>query len=192
MPWLISQFMHTTHPIRSLTPDAHFRSSAQSLLHRPCDILRRPCDTQCLSRVFCADPVTLPIRILALASAALGLHLSAKKTFAGLTCLEILGIEIDSVTQTVGITAEQRANTLSQCQKLIKCGTADLLDMQSISGLLHFHKGRPGRLFPCGMAFLRRLYECTHCSPRPSSCHWIMVRHYGLVTIPTPCQTHMD
>ncbi|KAJ1034111.1 hypothetical protein NDA18_000980 [Ustilago nuda] len=45
-----------------------------------------------------------PVHILALMEAALGLRLLPKKTFGNTTKLEILGIEIDLVTQTVGIT----------------------------------------------------------------------------------------
>ncbi|KAJ1583694.1 hypothetical protein NDA15_005987 [Ustilago hordei] len=52
------------------------------------------------------DLSLLPVHVLALAAAALGLHLSAKKTFAGLTHLEVLSIEINSVAQTVGITED--------------------------------------------------------------------------------------
>ncbi|SYW85817.1 uncharacterized protein UBRO2_05819 [Ustilago bromivora] len=99
------------------------------------------------------DLSLLPVCILALAAAALGLRLSTKKTFAGLTRLEILSIEFDSIAQTVGITAERRATILSQCQMLIQCSTVDLLDMQHISGLLHF----VSQVFPCGKAFLHHL-----------------------------------
>ncbi|SPO26379.1 uncharacterized protein UTRI_03968 [Ustilago trichophora] len=99
----------------------------------------------------------LPVRVLALAAAALGLRLSPKKTFADLTRLEILGIDIDSAAQTVGITPERRAHILAQCRTLLSRGTADLLDMQRIAGLLQF----VAQVFPCGKAFLRRLYDCT-------------------------------
>ncbi|SOV04182.1 uncharacterized protein UDID_17023 [Ustilago sp. UG-2017a] len=99
----------------------------------------------------------LPVHALALASTALGLHLSVKKTFANLTCLEVLGIDIDSAAQTVGITSERRAHILSQCHHLLSRGTADLLDMQHIAGLLQF----VSQVFLCGKAFLHRLYSCT-------------------------------
>ncbi|SOV05166.1 uncharacterized protein UDID_17854 [Ustilago sp. UG-2017a] len=99
----------------------------------------------------------LPVHALALASTALGLHLSVKKTFANLTRLEVLGIDIDSAAQTVGITSEHRAHILSQCHHLLSRGTADLLDMQCIASLLQF----VSQVFPCGKAFLRRLYSCT-------------------------------
>ncbi|UTT95266.1 hypothetical protein NDA17_002436 [Ustilago hordei] len=72
----------------------------------------------------------LPVHVLALAATALGLHLSAWKTFAGLTCLKILSIEVDSVAQTVGITEDRQEHLLSQCHQLLQHGTADLLDMQ--------------------------------------------------------------
>ncbi|KAJ1035763.1 hypothetical protein NDA13_000423 [Ustilago tritici] len=51
-----------------------------------------------------ATHALLPIHILALAANALGLWLSPKKTFGASTKLEVLGIEIDTVAQTVRIT----------------------------------------------------------------------------------------
>ncbi|KAJ1043663.1 hypothetical protein NDA10_000865 [Ustilago hordei] len=99
----------------------------------------------------------LPVHALALASTALGLRLSVKKTFANLTCLEVLGIDIDSAAQTVGITLERQAHILSQCHHLLSHSTADLLDMQHIAGLLQF----VSQVFLCGKAFLHCLYSCT-------------------------------
>ncbi|SYW81494.1 uncharacterized protein UHO2_00018 [Ustilago hordei] len=99
----------------------------------------------------------LPVHALALASTALGLCLSVKKTFANLTRLEVLGIDIDSAAQTVGITSECQAHILSQCHHLLSHSTADLLNMQHIAGLLQF----VSQVFPCSKAFLRRLYSCT-------------------------------
>ncbi|CCF48148.1 uncharacterized protein UHOR_12887, partial [Ustilago hordei] len=98
-----------------------------------------------------------PVRVLALAAAALGLRLSPKKTFANRTRLEILGVEIDSAAQTVGVTPERRALIIARCRTLLSRQTADLLDMQRIAGLLQF----VSQVFPCGKAFLRRLYDCT-------------------------------
>ncbi|SPC64150.1 uncharacterized protein UHOD_11689 [Ustilago sp. UG-2017b] len=98
-----------------------------------------------------------PVHVLALTAAALGLRLSPKKTFSNTTKLEILGIEIDSVAQTVGITNERRARILSQCRSLLQRRSADLLDMQRIASLLQF----VSQVFPCGKAFLRRLYDAT-------------------------------
>ncbi|KAJ1030725.1 hypothetical protein NDA18_001963 [Ustilago nuda] len=105
-----------------------------------------------------ADLSLLPVHALALASAALGLCLSAKKTFANLTRLEILGIDIDLAAQTIGITPERQAHILSQCCHLLCHGTANLLDMQQVAGLLQFVL----QVFPCSKAFLCRLYNCTH------------------------------
>ncbi|CCF53689.1 uncharacterized protein (N-terminal fragment), partial [Ustilago hordei] len=99
-----------------------------------------------------------PVRVLALAAAALGLRLSPKKTFANWTRLEILGVEIDSAVQTVGVTPECRALIIARCRTLLSRQTADLLDMQHIAGLLQF----VSQVFPCGKAFLRWLYDCTH------------------------------
>ncbi|KAJ1025748.1 hypothetical protein NDA18_004084 [Ustilago nuda] len=105
-----------------------------------------------------ADLSLLPVRALALASTALGLCLSAKKTFANLMCLEILGINIDLAAQTIGITPERQVHILSQCCHLLCRGTANLLVMQWVAGLLQF----VSQVFPCGKAFLHRLYNCTH------------------------------
>ncbi|SOV01576.1 uncharacterized protein UDID_18126 [Ustilago sp. UG-2017a] len=101
-----------------------------------------------------------PVHVLALTAAALGLRLSPKKTFGNTTKLEILGIEIDSVTQTVSITNERQARILSQCRSLLQRRSADLLDMQRIASLLQFIS----QVFPCSKAFLRRLYDATRCA----------------------------
>ncbi|SYW80117.1 uncharacterized protein UBRO2_03385 [Ustilago bromivora] len=63
-----------------------------------------------LDDTFSAIPVLhtvhalLPVHTLALAANALGLQLSPKKTFGASTKLEVLGVKIDTVAQTVGIT----------------------------------------------------------------------------------------
>ncbi|SYW78117.1 uncharacterized protein UBRO2_02309 [Ustilago bromivora] len=63
-----------------------------------------------LDATFGAIPVShtmhalLPIHTLALAANALGLWLSPKKTFGTSTKLKVLGVKIDTVAQTVGIT----------------------------------------------------------------------------------------
>ncbi|KAJ1022355.1 hypothetical protein NDA13_005265 [Ustilago tritici] len=75
---------------------------------------------------------------LALAANALGLWLSPKKTFGASTKLEVLGIEIDTVAQTFGITNNRRHRILVQCHSLLQRRSADLLDMQQIAGLLQF------------------------------------------------------
>ncbi|SYW82261.1 uncharacterized protein UHO2_00746 [Ustilago hordei] len=116
-----------------------------------------------LDDTFGAVPVShtthalLPIHILALAANALGLRLSPKKTFGTSTRLEVLGIEIDTVAQTVGITDDRRHHILAQCHSLLQHHSVDLLDMQWIAGLLQF----VSQVFPCGKAFLRRLYDTT-------------------------------
>ncbi|SPO19907.1 uncharacterized protein UTRI_10008 [Ustilago trichophora] len=104
-----------------------------------------------------AELALLPIHTLALAANTLGLRLSPKKTFGGVTKLEILGVEIDSVAQTVSISNIRCARILLQCQGLLQRRSADLLDMQRIAGLLQF----VSQVFPCGRAFLRRLYDAT-------------------------------
>ncbi|KAJ1021728.1 hypothetical protein NDA13_005343 [Ustilago tritici] len=99
-----------------------------------------------LDNTFGAVPVLhtthtlLPVHILALAANALGLWLSPKKTFGASTKLEVLGVEIDTVAQTVGITNNQHHHILAQCCSLLQHRSADLLDMQQIAGLLQFIK----------------------------------------------------
>ncbi|SPO31698.1 uncharacterized protein UTRI_10310 [Ustilago trichophora] len=113
-----------------------------------------------------AEFALLPIHTLALATNTLGLRLSPKKTFGGVTKLEILGVKIDSVAQTVGISDIRRARILLQCQGLLQRRSADLLDMQRIAGLLQF----VSQVFPCGRAFLRRLYDATRRSSQGRRC----------------------
>ncbi|SAM84183.1 uncharacterized protein UBRO_20815 [Ustilago bromivora] len=94
-----------------------------------------------LDDTFGAIPVLdalLPIHTLTLAVNALGLQLSPKKTFGASIKLEVLGIEIDTVTQTVGITDDRCHHILAQCCSLMQCCSTDLLDMQWIAGLLQF------------------------------------------------------
>ncbi|KAJ1036454.1 hypothetical protein NDA13_000334 [Ustilago tritici] len=108
-----------------------------------------------LDDTFGAVPVShathalLPIHILALAANALGLWLSPKKTFGASTKLEVLGIEIDTVAQTIGITNDRRHCILAQCRSLLQRHSVDLLDMQQIASLLQF----VSQVFPCGKAF---------------------------------------
>ncbi|KAJ1028283.1 hypothetical protein NDA13_003726 [Ustilago tritici] len=125
-----------------------------------------------LDNTFGAVPVShathalLPIHILALAANALGLWLSPKKTFGASTKLKVLGVEIDTVAQTVGITDDQCHCILAQCRSLLQCRSADLLDMQWIASLLQF----VSQVFPCRKAFLRCLYDAT-CRALPGKCH---------------------
>ncbi|SAM70039.1 uncharacterized protein UBRO_20369 [Ustilago bromivora] len=112
-----------------------------------------------------ATHALLPIHILALAVNALGLWLSPKKTFSTSTKLKVLGVEIDTVTQTVRITNDQHHHILAQCCSLLQRHSADLLDMQWIASLLQF----VSQVFPCRKAFLRRLYDTT--------CHALPGKH---------------
>ncbi|CDR98925.1 hypothetical protein [Sporisorium scitamineum] len=51
-------------------------------------------------------PHTMPIQVFSLAAAALGFKISSKKTVWDTTRLEVLGIKLDSATQTTSITQE--------------------------------------------------------------------------------------
>ncbi|KAJ1031380.1 hypothetical protein NDA13_001119 [Ustilago tritici] len=119
-----------------------------------------------LDNTFGAVPVShathalLPVHILALAANALGLWLSPKKTFGASTKLKVLGVEIDTVTQTIGITNNRHHCILVQCHSLLQRRSADLLNMQQIASLLQF----VSQVLLCGKAFLRCLYDTTRCA----------------------------
>ncbi|CDU22585.1 uncharacterized protein SPSC_01215 [Sporisorium scitamineum] len=97
----------------------------------------------------------VPIQVLSLAAAALGFKISSKKTVWDTTRLEILGIELDSVTQTASITREHRQRIINMCSCIVDCGCASLLELQQVAGHLQFVT----RVAPHGCAFLRRLYD---------------------------------
>ena len=59
-----------------------------------------------------------PLHVLALACSALGLQLALQKTFWDTTKLEILGIQIDSVQQSVSITSERCIHILEAIDNL--------------------------------------------------------------------------
>lgn len=61
--------------------------------------------------------------------------ISCKKTVWGTTRLDILGIKLDSVTQTSSITTQrwERIRDLSLC--ILECGCASLLELQQVAGL---------------------------------------------------------
>jgi hypothetical protein len=101
------------------------------------------------------DDALLPLQALALAARCLGLTLSAAKTFGVVTRLEILGIEVDSVRLTVGLTDERRRRVIRNCEFLVSRRSADLLDLQRIAGLLQFVT----QVLPHGRAYLRRLFD---------------------------------
>ncbi|KAJ1037169.1 hypothetical protein NDA10_004301 [Ustilago hordei] len=84
-----------------------------------------------------ADPGQL-LHVLALACSALGLQLAPQKTFWDTTKLEILGIQIDSVQQSVSITSEQCICILEAIGNLPHWCSACLLNWQHITGLLQF------------------------------------------------------
>ncbi|SPO28963.1 uncharacterized protein UTRI_10233 [Ustilago trichophora] len=100
------------------------------------------------------DP-TAPLHSLALACGALGLQPSPPKTFSSVTRLEILGIEIDTLRQTVGITEERQQRILESIEYLLSRRSASLIDWQRIAGLLQF----VSQVVPHAKAYLRRLYD---------------------------------
>ncbi|CDS82024.1 uncharacterized protein SPSC_00206 [Sporisorium scitamineum] len=103
-----------------------------------------------------------PLHTLALACTALGLSLAPAKTSWDETCLEILGIEVDTVHQTVGITAARRDRILGSIDQLLLRRSARLLDWQRIAGLLQF----VSQVIPHARAFLRRVYDASRPAAR--------------------------
>ncbi|UTT94215.1 hypothetical protein NDA17_004195 [Ustilago hordei] len=83
------------------------------------------------------DPGQL-LHVLALACLALGLQLALQKTFWDTTKLEILGIQIDSVQQSVSITSEWCICILEAIDNLLHQCSAHLLDWQRVASLLQF------------------------------------------------------
>ncbi|KAJ1597917.1 hypothetical protein NDA14_007430 [Ustilago hordei] len=119
-----------------------------------------------LDDFFGATPSTatadLPLHALALACHAFGLQLAPSKTSWNQTRLEILGIEVDTIRQTVGITVERRQRILDAIDHLLSRRSAHLLDWQRIAGLLQFVT----QVVPHGKAFLRRLYDASKAAHR--------------------------
>ncbi|SAM85601.1 uncharacterized protein UBRO_20920 [Ustilago bromivora] len=70
---------------------------------------------------------------LSIAVAALGFHLSCKKTVWSTTHLEILGIKLDSVAQTASITNQRRQRIPQLCQRIIVWDCASLLELQQVA-----------------------------------------------------------
>ncbi|SYW75999.1 uncharacterized protein UBRO2_01154 [Ustilago bromivora] len=94
-----------------------------------------------------------PLHTLALACSALGLQLAPQKTFWNTTKLEILGIEIDTIQQSVGITSKRCLHILDTIDDLLVRHSACLINCQCIAGLLQFIS----QVVPHGKAYLRRL-----------------------------------
>ncbi|SOV04714.1 uncharacterized protein UDID_17171 [Ustilago sp. UG-2017a] len=103
-----------------------------------------------------------PLHMLALACSALGLQLAPQKTSWGETKLEILGIEIDTIQQCVGITHERRLRILDAIVGLLARRSARLIDWQRIAGLLQF----VSQVVPHGKAYMRRLYDASKTAHR--------------------------
>lgn len=75
------------------------------------------------------QPSKEPVHSLALTCKALGFMLAEEKTFHRKTCLEILGIEIDTVHQTVGITDQHHTHILAICSSLLAQPHVTLLQL---------------------------------------------------------------
>ncbi|SPC61331.1 uncharacterized protein UHOD_11267 [Ustilago sp. UG-2017b] len=162
-PWCLHRHHQLHHHLRididRAEPPLNGVSTAHQCYHQTQVSGARPLtdDTFGAVPVSHATHALLPIHILALAANALGLRLSPKKTFGTSPKLEVLGVEIDTVAQTAGITDDRHHCILAQCHSLLQRRSADLLDMQRIAGLLQF----VSQVFPCGKAFLRCLYDTT-------------------------------
>ncbi|SYW81879.1 uncharacterized protein UHO2_00383 [Ustilago hordei] len=96
-----------------------------------------------------------PLHSLTIACSALGLCLVPQKTFWDTTKLEVLGIEVDTVWQCIGITPKRRQRILDAITMLLAQRSAHLIDWQHIAGLLQF----VSQVVLHGRAYLRRLYD---------------------------------
>ncbi|SPO19921.1 uncharacterized protein UTRI_10013 [Ustilago trichophora] len=111
-----------------------------------------------------ADNTCLPAQFLSLACKSLGFSLAREKTSFCVTKLEILGIEVDTVSQTVSITDTRRARILATCKSLLASPRVSLLHLQQIAGLLQF----VSQVAPLGKVYIGRIYAAlrrAHRSP---------------------------
>ncbi|CCF53353.1 hypothetical protein NDA11_007692 [Ustilago hordei] len=121
------------------------------------------------------DPGQL-LHVLALACLALGLQLALQKTFWDTTKLEILGIQIDSVQQSVSITSEWCICILEAIDNLLHQCSAHLLDWQRVASLLQF----VSQVVPHGKAFLHQLYDAIKTAHRCPLSLWCVSRPAAL------------
>jgi hypothetical protein len=137
---LFSEFLHwlTSFALQSLTPT----SSTHSAVSHYLDDFFGASDAD-------VNPAT-PIQVLSLAAAALGFRLTRKKSVWDTTRLEILGIQLDSISQTASITYQRRQRIILLCSRILDRGRASLQELQQVAGHLQFVT----RVTPHGRAFL--------------------------------------
>ncbi|SYW81930.1 uncharacterized protein UHO2_00419 [Ustilago hordei] len=149
-PWLFNLFAEALHwVLQSTTPNPvnHYLDDFFGAV---------PADT---------DPGQ-PLHALALACSALGLQLAPLKTFWAATKLEILGIQIDTIQQSISITSERRSRILDAANILLTRCSARLHDWQCIAGLLQF----VSQVVLHGKAYLRRLYDASKAAHQHPLC----------------------
>ncbi|SAM84674.1 uncharacterized protein UBRO_20844 [Ustilago bromivora] len=103
---------------------------------------------------------------LALACSALGLQLAPLKTFWAVTKLEILGIQIDTIQQSISITSERCLHILDTTNMLLARCSTHLLDWQHIASLLQ----SVSQVVLHGKAYLHCLYDASKAAHRHPLC----------------------
>ncbi|KAJ1027060.1 hypothetical protein NDA18_003077 [Ustilago nuda] len=106
---LFAKFLHwvTSFALRSASPSPTSHSEVSHYLDNFFGASDPTSDTSTL------------IQALSITAAALGFRLSRKKTVWSTTCLELLGIELDSIAQTASITNQHRQHILQLCQRIV-------------------------------------------------------------------------
>lgn len=87
----------------------------------------------------------------------LGVPLAHDKTLGPTTKLVFLGLEIDTVAETVSIPLDKLGQLRHQLNYFLYRKKVTLSEIQSLTGLLNFCI----RAIPAGRAFVRRLYDAT-------------------------------
>ncbi|SAM85241.1 uncharacterized protein UBRO_20085 [Ustilago bromivora] len=145
-PWLFNLFAEALHWV------------LQSTTHHP---VKHYLDDFFGAVPVASDPCQ-PLHSLTIACSALGLRLAPQKTFWDTTKLKILGIEVDTVQQCIGITLERRQHILDAITMLLAWRSAHLINWQRIAGLLQF----VSQVVPHGRAYLQRLYDASKTAHR--------------------------
>lgn len=116
--------------------------------------------TECLESVHTFETVC----------ADLGVPLSIEKKVGPVTVLTFLGLELDSVKQTIKVPQEKIDKAKEAMLQLIQCKKITLKRLQSMVGLLNFIC----KAIPAGRAFNRRFYDVMSTAKKPH--HYIRVK----------------
>lgn len=100
----------------------------------------------------------------------LGVPLSTEKKVGPVTFLTFLGLDIDSVNQTIKVPTEKIDKAKEALFQLIQCKKITLKRLQALVGLLNFIC----KAIPAGRAFNRRFYDVMSTAKKPH--HFIRVK----------------